>query len=46
MALVEYDRATQARAADEIEAGRAPTLARFSEDYGDLRARLRAACPN
>jgi hypothetical protein len=38
----------QATAADEMAAlerdGRAPTLRRWIEDYGDLRARARAAC--
>ena len=42
--LVTYPRDVQERAAAEIEARTAPTLARFSEDYGELRAAVRGAC--
>lgn len=43
--VVEYPPAMQARAADEL--GALPVgsaLARLLEDYGELRARIRAAC--
>jgi hypothetical protein len=44
-ALVIYDRQTQARAAAEISALPAgAALLRLIEDYGEMRARLRAAC--
>lgn len=46
--VVPYSRETQNQAADELETlereNRAPTLRRFAEDYGELRARNRAAC--
>jgi len=43
-ALVPYPPAVQTAAAEEIASGAAPTLARFAEDYGALRAALKAAC--
>ena len=45
IAVVPYDRATQLAALAELD-GLPPNsiLARFVEDYGDLRARLRAIC--
>lgn len=46
--VIRYSPETQAAAAAEMEAlaaeNHAPTLRRFVEDYGDLRARNRAAC--
>jgi len=44
-ALVIYDRPTQARAAAELSAlVEGAALLRLIEDYGELRARVRAAC--
>ncbi len=46
--VVPYSAETQRQAAEEIDGlakeGRAPVLRRFTEDYGELRARNRAAC--
>lgn len=46
--VIPYSRETQNQAADELEAleraGEAPTVRRFVGDYGELRARNRAAC--
>jgi alkanesulfonate monooxygenase SsuD/methylene tetrahydromethanopterin reductase-like flavin-dependent oxidoreductase (luciferase family) len=43
--LVEYPPAVQARAAAELEAlAPGAALRALVEDYGELRARLRAAC--
>ncbi len=45
LAVVPYSRADQARAADELAALPADAvLRRFVEDYGELRARVRAVC--
>ena len=45
LALVPYDRQTQQRAAEERAAlPNGAVLARMIDDYGDLRARIRAAC--
>ena len=41
-ALVPYSAETERAAADEIERGTAPILARFADDYGKLRAECRA----
>lgn len=46
--VVPYSAETQRQAAEEMaelaQEGRAPVLRRFTEDYGELRARNRAAC--
>jgi hypothetical protein len=43
--LVEYPRAMQMRAADELDAlPIGASLRVLIEDYGELRARIRAAC--
>lgn len=46
--VVPYTAETQRQAAAELEAlereNRAPVVRRFVEDYGELRARNRAAC--
>ena len=43
--LREYPREEQRRVADLLEAGRVPDpLPRWVEDYGRLRAEVRAAC--
>lgn len=45
LAVVPYDRASQARALAELNALPADAeLRRYAEDYGDLRARARAWC--
>lgn len=43
--LLRYPPEVQAQALAEIRAGQAPTLSRFADDYGELRARIRANCP-
>lgn len=42
--LVIYSRDVQTRAAEELMRCDAPMIARMMDDYGELRARIRAAC--
>lgn len=42
--MVHYSREMQKQAADELEQHDLPTLRRLIEDYGELRARMRAVC--
>jgi len=43
--VVRYPPDIQQQAEAEIRSGQAPILSRFVEDYGELRARIRANCP-
>lgn len=42
--LVVYPRDVQAKAAEELARCDAPIVLRMIDDYGELRARIRAAC--
>lgn len=43
--LIRYSPEIQIEATIEIDRNAAPILSRFAEDYGELRAVIRANCP-